>query len=162
MSRSRNPDVTPICISDMARKRGTPRVWLRVAAWAVGTLAAVVIATASVLYLLRHWGLEAMLIFFIALSAAGWGWVLRWLWADGRITLSHILVIWMVWTGTVLSGASYYLAYRGINADLETLSRYIMVEVVAGVGGYFAKSGVENVVGTRGAKKTDDIKRDIL
>lgn len=50
----------------------------------------------------------------------------------------------MVWTGTILSGASYYLAYKGLTANLETLSRYIMVEVVAGVGGYFVKSSIEN------------------
>lgn len=136
---------------------------LRVALWAAGTLAGVLAATAGVLYLLRHWGLEAMLILFIALSAGGWGWVLRWLWHDGRITLSHILVIWMVWTGTVLSGASYYLAYRGLGADLETLSRYIMVEVVAGVGGYFIKSGIENVVGMRNNKSEEsEVKKDII
>lgn len=138
---------------------------LRVALWIVGTLAGVLAATAGILYLLRHWGLEAMLILFIALSAAGWGWVLRWLWSDGRITLSHILVIWMVWTGTVLSGASYYLAYRGLSADLETLSRYIMVEVVAGVGGYFVKSGVENVaekVTKTKQKSLADITKDLF
>lgn len=133
---------------------------LRVALWVAGTLAGVLAATAGTLYLLRHWGLEAILLLFVALSAAGWGWVIRWLWIDGRITLSHILVVWMVWTGTVLSGASYYLAYRGLSADLETLSRYIMVEVVAGVGGYFVKSGVENVVGTKSSKA--DIKKDLL
>ncbi len=105
-----------------------------------------------------------MLILFIALSAAGWGWVLRRLWVDGRITLSRIIVIWVVWTGTVLSAASCCLAYRGLSADLETLSRYIMVEVVAGVGGYFAKSGVEHVVGMRStrAEKPSDVRKDVF
>lgn len=139
--------------------------WLRVAAAVIFTLAVVIVTTASVLYLLQHWGLEAMLILFISLSAAGGGWVIRWLWVDGRITLSHILVIWMVWTGTILSGASYYLAYRGTSADLETLSRYIMVEVVAGVGGYFIKSGVENVaikLHSNQSATTDTVKRDLF
>ncbi|MGM9608364.1 MAG: hypothetical protein ACI3XJ_12750 [Oscillospiraceae bacterium] len=135
-------------------------------AMVVFTIFAVLGVTAIVLYILRSWGLESMLILFVAISAAGWGWVIRWLWKDGRITLSHILVIWMVWTGTVLSGASYYLAYRGLSADLETLSRYIMVEVVAGVGGYFVKSGIENVVGEKSRSKTeqkaDDTPKDLF
>ena len=58
-----------------------------------------------------------------------------------------------------MGGASYYLAYRGITANLETLSRYVMVEVVAGVGGYFVKSGVENVIGTLSSKNS--VKRDL-
>lgn len=90
-------------------------------------------------------GLEAVVMLAIILSAAFWGWVIRWLWKDGRITLSHIFGIWLVWTGTLMGAMSYYLAYRGITANLETLSRYVMVEVVAGVGGYFIKSAVENV-----------------
>lgn len=99
--------------------------------------------------ILREFGLEAMLILFIAISGAIWGWVIRWLYQDQRLTLSHILVIWMVWTGTILGGASYYLSYKGLTANLETLSRYIMVEVVAGVGGYFVKSGFENITRLR-------------
>ena len=139
--------------------------WFRVVVMVAFTIIAVFGTTAGIMYLLRFYGLEAMLILFIAMSAAGWGWVLRWLWKDGRITLSHILVIWMVWTGTVLSGASYYLAYRGLSADLETLSRYIMVEVVAGVGGYFVKSGVENVVGksrNKTEQAVDDVPKDLF
>ena len=145
----------------MSGKRLAERsAWLHRAALVALTLAAVLAATASVMYILRHWGLEAALILVVAGTAAGWGWVLRWLWADGRITLSHILVIWMVWTGTILGGASYYLAYRGLSADLETLSRYVMVEVVAGVGGYFVKSGVEFVVRGKTTAQTD-VKRDL-
>lgn len=129
--------------------------------WAALTLLCIICATASLIWLLRRFGLEAVLIAFVIGSGAFWGWVIRWLWKDGRITLSHILVIWMVWTGTILGGASYYLAYRGLTSDLETLSRYVMVEVVAGIGGYFVKSGVENVLkgkqsggSTKGTAKT--------
>lgn len=145
----------------MSGKRLIDRpAWFRAVVLAVLTLVVVLIVTASVMYILRHWGLEAALVLVVAGTAAGWGWVLRWLWVDGRITLSHILVIWMVWTGTILGGASYYLAYRGVTADLETLSRYVMVEVVAGVGGYFVKSGVEFVA--RGKTATQaDVKRDL-
>lgn len=134
--------------------------WFRAVVLAALTLAVMLIVTASVMYILRHWGLEAALVLVVAGTAAGWGWVLRWLWSDGRITLSHILVIWMVWTGTILGGASYYLAYRGITADLETLSRYVMVEVVAGVGGYFVKSGVEFVARGKAAAQKD-VKKDL-
>lgn len=126
------------------RLQETP-AWLCLILRTVLTIGTVLTMTAAALYILRHWGLEAMLILFVTASGAFWGWVIRWLWRDGRITLSHILVIWMVWTGTILSGASYYLAYRGLTSDLETLSRYVMVEVVAGIGGYFVKSGIENV-----------------
>ena len=70
--------------------------------------------------------------------------MIHWLYKDGRITFSHVLVIWLVASGTVMSGASYYLAYRGITSTLETLSRYVMVETVAGSAGYFLKSAVEN------------------
>ena len=127
------------------RLQETP-AWLCLILRAVLTIGTVLAMTAAALYILRHWGLEAMLILFVTASGAFWGWAIRWLWRDGRITWSHILVIWMVWTGTILGGASYYLAYRGLNSDLETLSRYVMVEVVAGIGGYFIKSGIENVL----------------
>ncbi|MCC8156382.1 MAG: hypothetical protein LIO54_03785 [Oscillospiraceae bacterium] len=127
---------------------------LKVLWYVLLSVAAVMEATALVVWLLQWRGLETALIMVVAASALAWGWVIRWLYKDGRITVSHILVIWMVWTGTVMGGASYYLAYRGIADDLETLSRYIMVEVVAGVGGYFVKSGVENVAAKITAKKS--------
>ena len=139
-----------------AKKRAKLR---RMAIYTVTTVTVVLIVTAAVLYILRHFGLEAVLILVIAGSAAAWGWVVRWLWKDGRITMSHIFAIWMVWTGTIMGGASYYLAYRGFTANLETLSRYVMVEVVAGVGGYFVKSGVENAIGTLSSKSGE--KRDL-
>ena len=129
----------------------------KIAVEAALTIIGVLMATAAVMYILRHWGLEAVLVLFVATSAAAWGWVIRWLASDGRITVSHILVIWMVWTGTILGGVSYYLAYRGISADLETLSRYVMVEVVAGVGGYFVKAGIENVA----KNKSKDTRKDL-
>lgn len=110
------------------------------------TLAAIAVITAAIIYVLRHWGLEAMLVLFVVISAAMWGWVIRWRYRQGALTISHILVIWMVWTGTILGGASYYLAYLDKTSSLETLSRYVMVEVVAGVGGYFVKAGVENAI----------------
>lgn len=135
-------------------------VWLKVAAGAFLTVLLVLSVTAGIMWLLRSYGLEAMLILFVAGSGAFWGWVILWLWKDGRITLSHILVIWMVWTGTILGGASYYLAYRGITANLETLSRYVMVEVVAGIGGYFVKSGVENVAGKKWSNTTSQSKSE--
>lgn len=131
----------------------------RIAVYTAMTVAGVLIVTAAVLSILRRIGLEAVLILVVAGTAAAWGWVVRWLWKDGRITMSHIFAIWMVWTGTIMGGASYYLAYRGITANLETLSRYVMVEVVAGVGGYFVKSGVENVIGTLSSKNS--VKRDL-
>lgn len=121
------------------------RVWPKNLLYTFITILGVLSVTAGTIWLLRFYGLEAAVVLVVAGTAAFWGWVIRWLWKDGRMTLSHILVIWMVGTGTLLGGASYYFAYRGIDANLETLSRYIMVEVVAGIGGYFIKSGVEYV-----------------
>ncbi len=108
------------------------------------TLLAVVATTVLILWILRHHALEGVLVFGVCAVAAFWGWIIRWLYKAGRITFSHVLVIWMVASGTVMGGASYYLAYRGINATLETLSRYVMVETVAGSAGYFLKSAIEN------------------
>lgn len=135
--------------------RDAKTAWVRGAWYTFLTIASVVALTAGIVWLLGAYGLEAAVVLAVAGTAAFWGWVIRWLWRDGRITLSHILVIWMVATGTLLGGASYYFAYRGIDANLETLSRYIMVEVVAGIGGYFIKSGVEYV--SRNQNKTADI-----
>ena len=49
---------------------------LMVALSVVGVLA----LSASVLYILRHFGLEAVLILVVSGTGAGWGWVIRWLW----------------------------------------------------------------------------------
>lgn len=111
---------------------------------ALWTAVAVAGATGAVLLLRRWAGLEGILIFGVVCVAAFWGWVLRWLYRDGRMTVSHILVIWLTASGTVMTAASYYLAYRGVTAVLETLSRYVMVETVAGSAGYFIKSALEN------------------
>ena len=81
--------------------------------------------------------------------AVFWGWVLRWLYTDGRITFSHMLVVWLMASGTVMGGASYYLALRGVTDTLETLAHYVMVETVAGSAGYLAKSTMENVMGRK-------------
>ena len=130
---------TPSPVRPSGPNRGSPPIF-----WILLTILVVLCITWITCWILQTFGLESMLVFFIAISGAIWGWVIRWLYTDKRLTVSHILVIWMVWTGTILSGASYYLAYKGLTANLETLSRYIMVEVVAGVGGYFIKSSIEN------------------
>lgn len=119
------------------------------------TVIAVLVTTFICNYTCQRFGLEAMLILFVTVSGAIWGWVIRWLYVAGKLTVSHIIVIWMVWTGTVLGGVSYYLAFMGITDNLETLSRYIMVELVAGVGGYFVKGGVENALKIMGTNKLD-------
>ena len=112
---------------------------------ALGTI----LVTTGVLLLRKFFGAEGILILGIISVAVFWGWVLRWLYADGRITFSHILVIWLVASGTVMGGTSYYLALRGITDTLETLSHYVMVETVAGSAGYLAKSTMENVMGRK-------------
>lgn len=128
----------------------------------IWTCVAVLFVSLAVYAILRLLGLEAMLILFVVASAAVFGWITKWLASDGRLTVSHLLVLWMVWTGTVLSGTSYYLAYRGMTANLETLSRYIMVEVVAGATGYFIKSGVENTAERLKPHNDDDDKKDLI
>lgn len=95
---------------------------------ALGTI----LVTAGVLLLRKYFGAEGILILGIIGVAVFWGWVLRWLYTDGRITFSHVLVIWLMASGTVMGGASYYLALRGITDTLETLAHYVMVETVAG------------------------------
>lgn len=128
----------------------------QVIVYAILTLLGVVALTGAIIWLLSNYGLEAVLIFVVAGTGALWGWVIHWLYKDGRITVSHILVIWIVWTGTIMGGASYYMAYRGIDANLETLSRYIMIELVASIVGYFVKSGLENV-----KSHQENVKRDL-
>lgn len=84
---------------------------------------------------------------FIALSILGgifWGWVIYWLYHDGRMTFSHILTIWMVFTGTLLTAYSYLLANRQSSDTLSDLSKYIIIYVVSTPAGYFIKSGIEN------------------
>ncbi|MBR2266499.1 MAG: hypothetical protein IJ882_07570 [Paludibacteraceae bacterium] len=132
----------------------------------VWTAVAVLFVSLAVYAILRFLGLEAMLILFLVASAAIFGWITKWLATSKRLTVSHLLVLWIVWTGTVLSGTSYYLAYRGMTANLETLSRYIMVEVVAGAVGYFIKSGVENTAERlkphNDTSLSDDDKKDLF
>ena len=116
-----------------------------------------VLVTAGVLLLRKYFGAEGILVLGIICVAIFWGWVLRWLYADGRITFSHILVIWLMASGTVMGGASYYLALRGFTDTLETLARYVMVETVAGSAGYFIKSTMENIM----SRKADSTGQDI-
>ena len=77
--------------------------------------------------------------------------------ADGRITFSHVLVVWLMASGTVMGGASYYLAFRGVTDTLETLAHYVMVETVAGSAGYLAKSTMENVLGSKKTPPGQDV-----
>ena len=130
----------------------------------IWTAIAVLFVAMIVYAILKLLGLEAMLILFVVTSAAIFGWITKWLATSKKLTVSHLLVLWMVWTGTILSGTSYYLAYRGMTANLETLSRYIMVEVVAGASGYFIKSGVENTAERLKARKhdNDDDMKDVI
>lgn len=171
------PDVNPAEVNGNKKQRHKhakrDHPYLRILFYFFITFLLILFATAATCTILKMFGLESMLILFVATSAVLAGWCIRWLYKSGRLTLSHILVIWMVWTGTVLGGASYYLSYIGKTANLETLSRYIMVEVVAGVGGYFVKSGVEFALRqTKGpssadtcspgaVKHNDDVVRDI-
>ena len=112
---------------------------------ALGTI----LATAGVLLLRKFFGAEGIFILGIIGVAVFWGWVLRWLYTDGRITFSHVLVVWLMASGTVMGGASYYLALRGVTDTLETLAHYVMVETVACSAGYLAKSTMENVMGRK-------------
>jgi len=132
----------------------------------IWTAVAVLFVALAVYAILRLLGLEAMLILVVVTSAAIFGWITKWLATNKKLTVSHLLVLWMVWTGTILSGTSYYLAYRGMTANLETLSRYIMVEVVAGASGYFIKSGVENTAERLRPREkeplSDDDKKDVF
>ena len=116
-----------------------------------------ILVTAGVLLLRKYFGAEGILILGIIGVAVFWGWVLRWLYTDGRITFSHVLVIWLMASGTVMGGASYYLALRGITDTLETLAHYVMVETVAGSAGYLAKSTMENVMGSKKAPPGQDV-----
>ena len=119
------------------------------------TVLAIAMLTTAALVVLKFFALEGLMIFSVCCASAFWGWVIYWLHSSGRITFSHILVIWLVASGTIMSGASYYLAYREITATLETLSRYVMVETVAGSAGYFIKSAVENATNIITNKKRD-------
>jgi predicted nucleic acid-binding Zn finger protein len=116
---------------------------------AIGTAVAVLIVigglTAAAIFLLRNFGLESLYILAIASICTACGYFVRWLHKDGRITVSHIIAVWIVGTGTIFLLSNYYLAYRGIAANLETLGRYIAVEMVAGVFGYYGKSLGEKV-----------------
>ena len=67
---------------------------------ALGTI----LVTAGVLVLRKYFGAEGILILGIISVAVFWGWVLRWLYTDGRITFSHVLVIWLMASGTVMGG----------------------------------------------------------
>ncbi len=136
-------EVTSLGLGGEGLPRPTRLVYVLLTA--LGTI----LATWGVLLLRKYFGAEGILILGIIGVAVFWGWVLRWLHADGRVTFSHVLVIWLMASGTVMGGASYYLALRGITDTLETLARYVMVETVAGSAGYLAKSTMENVMGRK-------------
>ena len=105
----------------------------------------VILATLGTLLIRHYFQLEGVVVLACCSVAAFWGWVISWLYTANRLTVSHIVGIWMVVTGTLMGAASYYLARRGVHENLETLSRDAIIYAVSGAGGYFLKSGFENV-----------------
>lgn len=110
------------------------------------TIIFIIAVTFFTIWLIKYYSLQGIFIFGVACVAAFWGWVIRWLYVDGRLTVSHLLVIWLVATGTIMGAAPYFFVAEGLTVTLENLSKYIMVEVVAGSVGYFLKAGVEHSI----------------
>jgi hypothetical protein len=100
----------------------------------------------AILYEAYLQGSDAMFIAISILGGIFWGWIIYWLYQDGRITFSHIITIWMVFTGTLFLAYSYFLAARQVTETLSDLSKYIAIYVISTPAGYFLKSGIENAI----------------
>ncbi|MDR0946250.1 MAG: hypothetical protein LBM87_00690 [Ruminococcus sp.] len=106
---------------------------------------AFIVLSAFLVLVMRFMHIEGIILIAVSGITVAAGMLIRYLHKNNKLTLSHILVIYLVATGTILGGLSYYFAFIELTNTLEQLSKYIMIETVAGSAGYFIKAGFENI-----------------
>jgi Skp family chaperone for outer membrane proteins len=107
------------------------------------------VLSAFLILVMQFMHIEGIILIAVSGITVSAGMLIRYLHKNNKLTLSHILVIYLVATGTILGGLSYYFAFIELTNTLEQLSKYIMIETVAGSAGYFIKAGFENITKIR-------------
>lgn len=62
-----------------------------------------------------------------------------------KIEFSKLIVIWLIFHGTVWTYLSYGLAWKGKEDIAEDLSEKVVIELLGGLGIYAAKALFENL-----------------
>ena len=108
-------------------------------------LCAVLLASSFSMELLRIYGLKAVLVFCVLIFAGALIWISKYLASKGKLDTSKIVIFILIFVGTIMSAASYYLAYIGRSEIAENLSKAALVELVAPAVIFLLKSLVENL-----------------
>jgi FtsH-binding integral membrane protein len=107
--------------------------------------AVVVGVTAFLIYVNTLYGPGAIFTFLVVTIFAIFGMCVSWLYKDGRLRLSHIIVLWIMLSGTAIMCSTVWLAYIGSAQIAESLAATVASTMIAEAIGYAAGSAAEHV-----------------
>ena len=102
-------------------------------------------ACAAIFYALHHGGVRVLFALVVMASGGFLGWMLFLLNERGKLTFSHIIVLWLIVNGTCVLWGVLYLAVTGAEQIAETLGRYVVTELLGTAGAALVKNCVENL-----------------
>lgn len=108
-------------------------------------ICAYIVACAAIVYALDHGGINLLFALVTMVSGGFLGWMLYLLNARGKLTFSHIIVVWLIVNGTCVMWGVLYLAATGADQIAETLGRYVVTELLGTIGFSLAKNTIENL-----------------
>jgi len=117
-------------------------------AYAILIPIAVCIVTDFILKFAGIYGPNGIFVFGVVCIAALFAICVRWLYKDGRLRLSHIIVLWVMLSGTAIMASTVFLAYIGSAQIAESLSATVASTMIAEAIGYAASSAGEHIANT--------------
>ena len=102
-------------------------------------------ACAAILLTLHYGNINTLFALVTMASGAFMGWAIWLLNCQNKLTVSHIIVLWLIVNGTCVLWGVLYLAATGAEQIAETLGRYVVTELLGTIGFFLAKSTVENL-----------------
>lgn len=113
--------------------------------FAICVAIAIVAITYAIIMLVNTYGAEALFILTLVIIGMVFGLCIRWLYKDGRLRLSHIIVLWIMLSGTGIMCGTLFLADAGKQQIAESLAATVASTMIAEAIGYAAGSAVEHV-----------------
>lgn len=82
-------------------------------------------------WVLWNWGLKVLIVSGAMFAGFALVWVCWWLNDTGRLDTSKIMVFALIYIGSLMAGATYYLAYLDKAEIAEALSKVVVTELIA-------------------------------